>query len=293
MDENQRLADQFEEHRPRLRGLAYRMLGSSAEVDDVVQEAWLRLSQSRADEIGNLGGWLTTVVVRMCLSMLRTRNFLRDEPLEMEAADREDLHPEDAALLADSVGQALQIVLDTLTPDERLAFILHDMFDLPFDEIAVMVGRAPAAARKLASRARHRVKGSEAPASRDIARERRAVDAFFAAARSGDFDALVAVLDPGVVLRIDPDDPGSATFKVLRGADAVANQALQGLAPALRSVEVRPVLLDERWAMIASRRGKPMTIMRFAVAGDNIVEIDAISNPERLRATEALASADE
>ncbi|HUY52395.1 MAG TPA: sigma-70 family RNA polymerase sigma factor [Streptosporangiaceae bacterium] len=287
MNENQWLADQFEEHRARLQAVAYRMLGSATEADDAVQEAWLRLSRSGAGEIANLGGWLTTVVVRVCLSMLRSRNFLREEPLEPGLAAREELHPEDEALLADTVGLALQVVLDTLTPDERLAFVLHDMFDFPFEEIAFMLGRSPAAARQLASRARRRVKGAEVPGNRNAARQRDVVSAFFAAARGGDFDALVAALSPDVVLRIDADVPGSTAFKVVRGADAVASQALNGLAPALRSVELHPVLVHGATGVIATRRGRPITVMSFAVADDKIVEIEAVTDPERVQAIAA------
>jgi RNA polymerase sigma factor (sigma-70 family) len=272
--------------------VAYRILGSLNEADDAVQEAWLRLSRSQADAIGNLAGWLTTVVARVCLSMLRSRNVLREEPLETEIAGREELHPEDEALLADSVGLALQVVLDTLSPDERLAFVLHDMFDLPFEEIAVMVRRTPAAARQLASRARRRVKGSAVPTDRNAARQRKVVNAFFAAARGGDFDALVAVLDPDVVLRIDADIPSSMAFKVVHGTEAVANQALQGLAPALRAVELQPVLVQGVTGVIAVRRGQPITVMSFTVADGKITKIDAVTDPERVRETASTAVID-
>jgi RNA polymerase sigma factor (sigma-70 family) len=293
VNENQWLADKFEEHRPRLRAMAARMLGSPAEADDVVQEAWLRLSRSDPSEIGNLGGWLTTVVVRICLSMLRSRNFLREEPLGTHLPAREGLHPEDQVLLADSVGLALRVVLDTLTPDERLAFVLHDIFDVPFEEIAVMADRTPVAARQLASRARRRVRGAEVPGAGDVARQRAVVNAFFAAARDGDFDALVAVLDPGVVLRIDADVPGSTVFKVVRGAEAVASQALHGLAPALRSVELRPVLVRGTAGMIVSRRGRPITVMSFVLSYDMIAEIDAVTDSERVQAITAAAMSGE
>jgi RNA polymerase sigma factor (sigma-70 family) len=292
MDQNQRLAEQFEEQRPRLRSVAYRILGSSNEADDAVQEAWLRLSRSGSDEIGNLAGWLTTVVARVCLSMLRSRNVLREEPLEAGVAGRDERHPEEEALLTDSVGLALQVVLDTLSPDERLAFVLHDMFGLPFEEIAVMVRRTPAASRQLASRARRRVKDSAVPRDRDTARQREVVNAFFAAARSGDFDALVAVLDPDVVLRIDADMPSSDAFKVAQGAEAVANQALRGLAPALRAVELQPVLVQGMTGIIAARRGRPTTVMSFTVAGGKIIKIDAVTDPERVRVAAASAVID-
>ncbi len=209
MDENEWLADRFEEQRDHLRAVAYRMLGSLTEADDAVQDTWLRLSRAGASEVENLGGWLTTIVARVCLNMLRSRNRRREQSLGVHIPDPVispdgELQPEEEALLADSVGLALLVVLDTLSPAERLAFVLHDMFELPFEEIAAMVGRSPAAARQLASRARRRVKGTERVApDPDLARQREVVDAFFLAARGGDFDALVALLDPDVVLRAD------------------------------------------------------------------------------------------
>jgi len=269
MEENQWLADRFEEHRPRLRAVAYRMLGSLAEADDAVQDAWLRLSGSNSGEVENLGGWLTTVVARVCLNMLRSRNIRREEPL--------------AVHVPDSVGLALQIVLDTLNPDERLAFVLHDMFDLPFEEIAPMVGRTPVAARQLASRARRRVKGAEIPADPDLARQREVVDAFFAAARGGDFAALVAVLDPDVVLRIDAGAAHAAASMVVRGAEAVARQALTGLAGALRAFDLQPALVNGAAGMVMSRHGRPLTVMGFIVADGKIAEIDAVADPRRLQ----------
>jgi RNA polymerase sigma-70 factor (ECF subfamily) len=209
MDEDQWLAEQFEEHRGHLRAVAYRMLGSLTEADDAVQDTWLRLSRSGGDQVQDLRGWLTTVVARVCLNMLRARNVRREEALGVRLPDPlvstdDELQPELQALLADSVGLALLVVLDTLSPAERLAFVLHDMFDLPFEDIAGLAGRTPAAVRQLASRARRRVKGAGVPdPDPDLARQREVVDAFFAAARGGDFDALVAVLDPRVVLRAD------------------------------------------------------------------------------------------
>jgi RNA polymerase sigma factor (sigma-70 family) len=288
MDENQWLADRFEEHRPRLRGVAYRMLGSLTEADDAVQDAWLRLTGGAAGEVENLGGWLTTVVARICLNMLRSRNLRREEPLGVHVPDpvigpEGGLRPEEQALLADSVGLALQVVLDTLNPDERLAFVLHDMFDLPFEEIAPMVGRTPAAARQLASRARRRVKGAEVPAGLDLARQREVVGAFFAAARGGDFAALVAVLDPDVVLRIDAGAAHAAASMVVRGADAVARQAFTGLAAALRAATLQPALVNGAAGMIMSRRGRPLTVMGFTIADGKIAEIDAIADPERVQ----------
>jgi RNA polymerase sigma factor (sigma-70 family) len=287
MDENQWLAERFEADRPRLRAVAYRMLGSLAEADDAVQDAWLRLSGSRAGEVENLRGWLTTVVARVCLNMLRSRHLRGEEPLEAHVPDpvvgpEPGLRPEEQALLADSVGLALQVVLDTLNPDERLAFVLHDLFGVPFKDIAVMVGRTPAAARQLASRARRRVKGAEIPADPDIARQRAVVDAFFAAARGGDFAALVAVLDPDVVLRIDAGAAHPAASMLVRGADAVARQALTGLAGALRAAELRPALVNGAAGVIVARRGRPVTVMGFIVARGKIAEIDAVADPERV-----------
>src|SRR5919106_3318867 len=237
MNEREYLAERFEEHRTHLRAVAYRMLGSLSEVDDAVQEAWLRLSRADAAGIDNLGGWLTTVVARVCLDMLRSRTSRREEPFtpqasELVATGARGSSPENEAVLADSVGLALLVVLDKLTPAERLAFVLHDMFDLPFEEIAPMVGRTPEAARQLASRARRRVKGAETPSpERDLARQRAVVDAFVAASRAGDFDALVAVLHPDVVVSADFSPSRPRRSAVTRGAAAVARQALQGARP--------------------------------------------------------------
>ncbi|MGH2816461.1 MAG: sigma-70 family RNA polymerase sigma factor, partial [Actinomycetota bacterium] len=219
MDENEWLAERFEDHRAHLRAVAYRMLGSLTEADDAVQDTWLRLSRSGADGVENLGGWLTTIVARVCLNMLRARTTRREEALGVHLPDpvispQGMLQPDEEAVLADSVGLALLVVLDTLSPAERLAFVLHDMFQLPFEEIAPMVGRSPAAARQLASRARRRVKGAAIPApDPDLARQRDVVDAFFRAARGGDFDGLVGLLDPEVVLRADfgARRPGAST----------------------------------------------------------------------------------
>ena len=240
MDENTWLADRFEEHRTHLRAVAYRMLGSLTEADDAVQDAWLRVSRAGARDVENLGGWLTTIVARICLNVLRARNVRREDALGVHLPDpvvsREaGLQPDEEALLADSVGLALFVVLDTLTPAERLAFVLHDMFQLPFEEIAPIVGRSTAAARQLASRARRRVKDAAMPApDADVARQRRVVDAFFRATRGGDFDALVAILDPDVLLRADAGDRPGAGSVVLRGAAAVAGQALRFASPAHR-----------------------------------------------------------
>jgi RNA polymerase sigma-70 factor (ECF subfamily) len=289
MEESEWLADRFEEHRARLRAVAYRMLGSLSDADDAVQDAWLRLSRSAAGEVDNLGGWLTTVVARVCLNMLRSRNQRREETFGVRLPDpvvspAGELRPEEEALLADSVGLALLVVLDTLAPAERLAFVLHDMFELPFEQIAPMVGRTPAAARQLASRARRRVRGAEVPApDPDLARQREVVDAFFAAARDGDFDALLAVLDPGVVLRIDAGARHPAASMSIRGAAAVAGQALTGLSVVLRAARLHPALVNGAAGVIVTRRGRPVTVMGFTVADGKIAEIDAIADPERVR----------
>jgi RNA polymerase sigma factor (sigma-70 family) len=264
------LAQRFEHHRPHLRAVAYRMLGSQAEADDAVQDAWLRLSRSEADQIDNLGGWLTTVVARECLHMLRSRRRRQEDPDPAVAPD-----PEQEALLADSVGLALLVVLDRLTPAERLAFVLHDMFELPFDEIAGILGRTPAATRQLASRARRRVNGAEVP-DPDLTRQRQVVAAFYAAARAGDFDALVRVLHPEVVLRTDFGPDGKPA--VIRGAAAVARQAR-----ATEGGQLRPVLVDGAVGALVTRDGQPFAVLVFTVADDRIVGIEAISDPDRLQ----------
>jgi RNA polymerase sigma factor (sigma-70 family) len=299
MDENEWLADRFEEHRAHLRAVAYRMLGSLTEADDAVQDTWLRLSRSEADEVENLGGWLTTIVARVCLNMLRSRNLRRVEsfgahlPDPLVSPDAE-LQPEEQALLADSVGLALLVVLDTLAPAERLAFVLHDMFELPFEEIAPMVGRSPAATRQLASRARRRVKGADVPApDPDLARQRDVVGAFFSAARGGDFDALVAVLDPDVVLRLDAGARRPAASMAIRGAAAVARQALRGLSSALPALHLRPALVNGAAGVVVTLRGRPITVMGFTVAEGKIVEIDAIADPDRVRRIAAAVLTDE
>ncbi len=299
MDEGQWLADRFEEHRTHLRAVAYRMLGSLAEADDAVQDTWLRLSPAGAGEVENLRGWLTTITARVCLNMLRSRNVRREESLGVHVPDPVistggEPQPEEEALLADSVGLALQVVLDTLTPAERLAFVLHDMFELPFEEIAPMAGRTPAAARQLASRARRRVKGAAIPApDPDLARQREVVDAFFAAARRGDFGALVAVLDPGVVLRIDAGADRPADSMAIRGADAVARQALTGLTSGLRGAQLRPALVNGAAGVIITARGRPLTVIGFMITNGKIAEIDAIGDPERVRTITAAIHASE
>jgi RNA polymerase sigma-70 factor, ECF subfamily len=289
MEDGDWLATRFEEHRARLRGVAYRMLGSLADADDAVQDTWLRLSQAGADDVENLGGWLTTIVARVSLNMLRSRRTRREESLEVRVPDPvvspdDGLQPEQEALLADSVGLALQVVLETLPPAERLAFVLHDMFDLPFEEIAPVVGRTPTAARQLASRARRRVRGADdarAP-DRDTARQRDIVDAFFLAARNGDFDALVAVLDPDVVVRIDGGTRRAAASMTVTGAAAVARQALTGLTSMLGVTDLHPVLVNGAAGVVVTRRGEPVTVMGFAISHGKIVAIDSIADPERV-----------
>ena len=292
MDERDFLTEQFEEHRPHLRAVAYRMLGSAAEADDAVQEAWLRLSHSDATEIDNLGGWLTTVVARVCLNALRARRRHGEEPLGphvpdpvIDAADGSS--PEHEALLADSVGLALLVVLETLPPAERLAFVLHDMFGVPFDEIAPIVDRSPEAARQLASRARRRVRGAAPKPDPDRARQREVVDAFFAASRDGDFEALVAVLDPDVVLHADGGVLRPDATVVVRGAETVARRALMfsRMAP-----HVRPALVNGTpGVVVIPPDGKVFSIMAFTVADGKIVEIDALVDPERLAAVDLSA----
>jgi RNA polymerase sigma factor (sigma-70 family) len=264
------------------------MLGSLAEADDAVQEAWLRVARADASGVDNLSAWLTTIVARVCLNTLRSRNARREDPLDVHVPDpvitRADgpdpSNPEEQALLADSVGLALQVVLETLTPAERLAFVLHDTFGLPFDEIAPMLGRSPAAARQLASRARRRVRGADVHSpDRDVARQREVVDAFFAAAHGGDFDALVAVLDPDVVSRIDAGAGVLIPSGVLHGAEAVARQTL---AIASSTAPKHPVLVNGAAGVVITLRGQPVSVMGFTVSGGKIVEINAIVDPERL-----------
>jgi RNA polymerase sigma-70 factor (ECF subfamily) len=300
MDEEQWLAERFEEHRGHLRAVAYRMLGSLTEADDAVQDTWLRLSRSGGDQVQDLRGWLTTVVARVCLNMLRARNVRREQALGVRVPDPlvstdAELQPEQEALLADSVGLALLVVLDTLSPAERLAFVLHDMFDLPFEDIAGLAGRTPAAARQLASRARRRVKGAGVPdPDPDLARQREVVDAFFAAARGGDFDALVAVLDPRVVLRADTGAALPAAALLVHGAEAVARQALTGLARVISrpALHLHPALVNGAAGVIVTMRGRPVTVVGFTVAGGRIVEIDAIADAERVRRITAAALGD-
>jgi RNA polymerase sigma-70 factor (ECF subfamily) len=280
VDEVEYLAERFEASRPQLRAVAYRMLGSTSEADDAVQEAWLRLSRSH-DGIENLGGWLTTVVARISLDMLRSRNARREDPLAVRVPEpivtREDSSdPEQQALLADSVGLALLVVLDTLDPPERLAFVLHDMFAVPFDQIAAIVDRSPAAARQLASRARRRVRGAVPEPDADPAAQRALVDAFLAAARDGDFDALVAVLHPDVVIRVDR----GALSRVTHGAEEVARQALTfaRLAPL-----ARPALVNGAPGFVVADADRVLAVAGFTTARGVITEIDLLADPDRLR----------
>ena len=283
MNERDWLAAQFEEHRTRLRAVAYRMLGSLSEADDAVQEAWLRLNRTDTSEVENLGGWLTTVVARISLNMLRSRSARREEPLAGRLPDplidrADGIDPEHEALLADSVGLALLVVLETLSPPERLAFVLHDVFAVPFDEIAPIVDRSPEAARQLASRARRRVRAERTVPDADLETQRGVIDAFLAAARDGDFDRLVAVLDPDVVLRQDFGPVGGS--REMRGAAAVASQAL---SYAQIGLEVRPALINGVAGAVAFRNGQPFSIGAVTVRNGKIVELDFLADQERLR----------
>jgi RNA polymerase sigma factor (sigma-70 family) len=284
VNENAWLTERFEDERTRLRAVAYRMLGSVSEADDAVQDAWLRVDRAGADDVDNLAAWLTTVVARVCLNRLRTRAQRREEPLEVHVPDpivsrAAGTDPEHEALLADSVGLALLVVLETLTPAERLAYVLHDMFAVPFEDIATMIDRSPAAARQLASRARRRLRGQAPAPDKDLARQRAVVDAFFAASRAGDFEALVAVLDPDVVLRADggPELPG--LNQVLRGAATVAGQAftMRRLSP-----YVRPALVNGAAGVVVVANGRPLSVMAFTVTDGRIAAIDVLADPARL-----------
>lgn len=290
VDEEQWLTDRFEEQRPRLRGVAYRMLGSANEADDAVQEAWLRLHRSGADDVENLQAWLTTVVARVCLNMLRSRDRRREAPLDEtpDAAVRggdpllapaAGVDPENEAVLADSVGLALLVVLDTLAPAERLAFVLHDMFDLSFDEIAPVVGRTTEATRQLASRARRRVRGSEPPPDAGLARRRRVVEAYLAATRTGDFEGFVAVLAPEVVLRADAGALPSGRPVQVRGAHDVA---LAALASAERARRTEVALVDGEPGLVMVHAGRLSVALRFVVVDGLVTEIDVVGDPDRL-----------
>ena len=280
-EERQWLAERFEEQRGRLRAVAYRMLGSLSEADDAVQEAWIRLSRTDTNTVDNLDGWLTTVVARISLNMLRSRRTRREEPIVRvpePIIDRADgVDPEHEALLADSVGLALLIVLETLSPPERVAFVLHDIFAMPFDEIAPVVERSPEAARQLASRARRRVQGENTIPDADLGTQRRLVDAFIAAAREGDFEALLEVLDPDVVRRVDFGRAGG--YDELRGAEAVARQAI---AFSKMGLVVRPALVNGVAGAVSMRDGEPFSVGALTVRNGKIVEIDILADRERL-----------
>jgi RNA polymerase sigma-70 factor, ECF subfamily len=280
MDEPDLLAQRFEANRATLHAVAHRMLGSAAEADDAVQEAWLRLSRSGADGVDNLAGWLTTVVGRVCLDMLRSRRSRREEPLDTGPAEPPvatgDADPERAAVLADAVGPALMVVLDALGPAERLAFVLHDLFAVPFDEIAAVLGRSPAATRQLASRARRRVQGVEPAPAADLARRRAVVDAFLAASREGDFAALVDLLDPDVELRGAPEvvRPGSA--ELVRGADAVA-RVFAGRAKA-----ALPATADGEPCLVWMYRGEIRSVFSFTIDDGRVTAVELITDPDQL-----------
>ncbi|MBB5806894.1 RNA polymerase sigma-70 factor (ECF subfamily) [Saccharothrix ecbatanensis] len=283
MDEGDRLAERFEEHRARLRAMAYRMLGSVAEADDAVQDAWLRLARTDVHQVENLGAWLTTVAARLCLNVLRSREQRREDSFELHMPDPvisydDGGDPEYQAVLADEVGLALLVVLDTLAPAERLAFVLHDMFAVPFEDIATMLERSPAATRQLASRARRRVQDRAPVPDADLTLQREVVNAFFAAARDGDFGALVAVLDPAVVLRSDAG-VGSRNTVVLSGADTVAGQAVTfGKLYEF----ARPALVNGTAGVVVTANGRPLSVMGFTVTDGKIVAIDVLADSERL-----------
>lgn len=285
MDERDWLVERFEEHRPHLRAVAYRMLGSLAEADEAVQDAWLRVSRAGGDGIENFRAWLTTIVARVCLNALQARKARPEDSFGVHLPDpivtrTAEGDPEHEVLMADSVGLALQVVLETLSPAERLAFVLHDMFDVPFEEIGAMMGRSATAARQLASRARRRVRGASVAApDPDLARQREIVDAFFAAAHRGDFDGLMAVLDPNVVIRSDGGSKRPALTQVRRGAAEVARGAIRFALPhAVR----RPALVNGAAGVVVFVSGQPYAVMGFTVARDKIVAIDCLVDPERV-----------
>jgi RNA polymerase sigma-70 factor (ECF subfamily) len=287
LNEQGLLAEQFEAHRRRMRAVAYRMLGSIAEADDAVQEAWLKLSRADTSDVNNMSGWLTTVVARVCLNMLRARSRRREEFVEGRVPepliDREDgMDPEHEALIGDSVGLALLVVLETLAPAERVAFVLHDAFAVPFEEIAPIVGRTPAAARQLASRARRRVRGASPGSDEDLRAQRSVVDAFVAAVRSGDFEGLIAVLDPDIVLRADGGTRWVGATREIRGATAVGRSALT-ITRLLAGMAVQNALVNGAVGLVSrDADGAPFSVMGFTVRDGRIVEIDVLADPERL-----------
>lgn len=293
MEIHDRLAERFERERGNLRAVAYRMLGSLAEADDAVQETWLRLSRADASGIENLGAWLTTVVGRVCFDMLRARQSRREDALgeaepepELGGGRKDTFDPEEEALMADSVGLALLVVLDTLSPAERLAFVLHDLFDAPFEAIAPIVGRSPTAARQLASRARRRVRGVGAQPDADLAPQRDIVEAFLAASRAGDFEALLTLLDPEVVIRADHVAVAAGSHEEIRGAAAVARQFLG------RAQNARPALVNGAVGAVVGIRGRLFLALEITITAGKIIAINAVADPERLRQCELAILAD-
>ena len=301
MDRETWLTERFEEHRPRLRGVAYRLLGSLSEAEDAVQEAWLRLQRTNTVTVENLAGWLTTVVSRVCLDMLRSRKSRREEPLDAQVVEPrgEGTDPEGEAVLADSVGVALLVLLDTLTPAERLAFVLHDLFAMPFEEIGSILGRSPAAAKQLASRARRRVRGAPAPSDADKARQRAVVEAFVTASRTGNLEGLLAVLDPDAVLRIDGAariafgaKDAANTVRELKGASTWAKQLI-AFAPAMRFATyarfVQLALIEGSVGLIVAPFGRLSRVLIFTIAGDKVTRVEVIGDAARLRELEIVA----
>ena len=285
MASDERLADQFEKHRRHLRTVAYRMLGSASEAEDAVQETWIRLGRTDVSDVANLRGWLTTVVSRVCLDMLRTRTSRREDPLDVHLPDpivtRGEWEPESEAMRADSVGLALLIVLDTLEPAERLAFVLHDVFGMTFDEIAPIVDRSPVAARQIASRARRRVQSTAPSSDRDVRQQRRVVDAFLAAQRDGNFEHLVALLDPDIVLRADGGALAGAS-RVVRGATAVAGQA-EAFSFSKLGLSIEIVLVNGNVGLLARRPdGRLFSVIGFTIANGKIAEMNILADPDRL-----------
>jgi RNA polymerase sigma factor (sigma-70 family) len=282
VDDRDWLAERFEAHRSHLRAVAYRMLGSAGEADDAVQDAWLRLSRADTSGVDNLGGWLTTVVARVCLDLLRSRTARREQPLGVHLPEPPVSHadgndPEQEALLAEGVGLALLVVLEQLAPAERVAFVLHDLFAVPFDEIAPVVGRSSAAAKMLASRARRRVQGAATVPDADLGRQRAVVDAFLAASRGGDLEALLALLDPDVVVRADRAAVAAGASREVRGAAAVAG-TFSG-----RARSARPALVDGAVGAVWAPGGQPRVVFAFTVTGGKVLEIDILADPDRLR----------
>ncbi|MGI5239471.1 sigma-70 family RNA polymerase sigma factor [Dactylosporangium sp. CA-139066] len=286
MSEQEWLGEEFQRHRGRLRAVAFRMLGSTAEADDAVQETWLRASRAGAEGVGNPEAWLTTIVARVCLNLLRARATRREDPLDVHVPNpivspAAGVDPEHEALLADSVGLALQVVLQTLAPPERLAFVLHDMFAVPFEDIGPLVERSPAAARQLASRARRRVQARPTAPDRDTARQRAVVEAFFTASREGDFAALVEVLDPDVILRSDGGESRPRLTFTLHGPEQVATQAL---ASSRLSPFVYPALVNgAAGVVVASAPDRPLFVMAFTVVDGRIAAVDVLADADRLR----------